>query len=489
MGTEHGSEDRVRAAVIVGAGFSGLGAAIRLDRAGVRDFTVLEKAHGVGGTWRFNRYPGCACDVPSHLYSFSFDLNPDWSRHYAPQPEILAYLERCADRFGVRDRVRTGARFEGATWDEGAACWRIRSTAGPLSARFLVLGLGPLHVPRIPDLPGRFDGPAFHTSAWDPSVDLRGRRVAVVGTGASAIQVVPALQPVVDRLVLFQRTPAWIIPRRDRAIPRWRRALFRRSKLAMQAHRARIYWQQEAVALAMTRHPRLMRAASRLARRHLRAQVPDPALRARLTPDYVMGCKRILLSDDFYPAVQQPNVELIDEALAALEPGAVVSAGGVRREVDAIVWATGFRVTDAFPELPITGRDGLRLADAWAGGPEAYMGTFVAGFPNLATMLGPNTGLGHNSMVFMIEAQLDQVVRAVRLVASGGARSVEVRPEAQAAFNREIQDRLGRTVWMSGCRSWYVDPDGVNRTVWPDYTWRYWLRGLRADRAAWRIRS
>lgn len=473
--------------IIVGSGFSGLGAAIRLKQAGI-DFVLLEKADGVGGTWRANHYPGCACDIPSHLYSFSFELNPDWSRHYAPQAEILEYLEQCTDRHGLRPHLRTNSPLETAHWNEADCVWEIEAGGVEYRARWLILALGPFQEPRIPELPGTFDGPQFHTARWDDSVDLRGKRVAVVGTGASAIQVVPEIQPVVEQLTLFQRTPPWVLRRRDEPIPAWRKALFRRVPGAIRAERAKIYWRAEVHAILMTRLPRALQIASRLGRRHLEEAVADPELRRMLTPDYVMGCKRILLSDDYYPALQRPNVEVIPEALSELGPTSVTSSSGLEREIDVLIWATGFHVTDAGPRVEVIGRDGADLAAMWERGPEAYQGLSIAGFPNLSMMLGPNTGLGHNSMVFMIESQLQQVVQAVQMIERGECRSIEVRPEVQRAYNAEIQDQLKGTVWMTGCRSWYVDPDGVNRTMWPDFTWRYWLEMRKLARNHFAIR-
>lgn len=460
--------------VIVGAGFSGLGMAVALKRAGLHDFVVVEKAPSLGGTWRDNSYPGCACDVPSNLYSYSFAPNPGWSQSFAPQPEILAYLERVADQEGLRPHLRLGQAFQGAAWDERAALWRVSTDRGELRGRALVLGLGPLHHPRLPDWPGLagFPGPVFHTARWDHGVELAGKRVAVVGTGGSAIQVVPALAPRVSRLVLFQRTPAWVIPRHDRAVPAWRKRLYQALPIVQQAHRAGIYGRMETAVLGMVLEPRLMDLFATVARRHLRAQVADPALRQALTPDYSIGCKRILLSDDFYPALCQPHVALVRSAVERVEGGTLVAAGGSRHEVDAVVLATGFHVTDALARVSLTGRQGLPLATAWAQGPAAYLGATVHGFPNLYFLLGPNTGLGHSSMVYMIESQVAHVMAAVRALASG-ARAVEVRADAQERFVRRVQQALRDTVWGSGCRSWYVDADGQNRTLWPGFTWQF----------------
>lgn len=473
--------------VIVGTGFSGLCAAIRLRQAGVEDVVLLEKASALGGTWRDNTYPGCACDVQSHLYSFSFAPNPAWTRNFAGQPEILAYLESVTDRFGIRPLIRFDTEFQGAHWEDDHSRWRVHSARGVLHARALVMAVGPLHQPRIPSLPGAavFDRPAFHSARWDHDVSLDGQRVGVVGTGASAIQIVPAIAEQVAQLHLFQRTPAWLLPRPDRDIGPAERAVYSALPALQWLRRTALYWGNELRTLGMTTDPRLMEVAARLARRHLRRQVADPDLRRRLTPDYTIGCKRVLLSDDFYPALCRDDVQLVDDAVVGLEPGVVRTAGGQRYPVDVLVYATGFHVVDALGALPLTGRQGLPLQDAWADGPEAYLGTTVHGFPNLFMLLGPNTGLGHTSMVFMIEAQVNLLVAAVQRLQQPGATEIEVKAAVQQAFNQQVQDQLDGTVWSSGCRSWYLDDDGQNRTLWPGPTWRFWQRTRQLDDRDW----
>ena len=472
---------------IVGAGFSGLGLAIRLKQAGIDDFVVLERAGRLGGTWRDNRYPGCQCDVESNLYSFSFAPNPDWTRLFPLQPEIWAYLERCADRFGIRPHLRLGEEVTAADWDEGAARWRVRTSGGELTAGLLVGAVGGLSEPSLPDVPGRdrFRGLAFHSAEWDPALDLRGKRVAVVGTGASAVQLVPRLQPLAGRLHVLQRTPAWILPHRDRPVRPLARRLYRRLPGLQQAVRAAVYWWRESFVVAF-RSVRRDSLPERLARRHLERQVADPQLRARLTPDYAIGCKRIIISNDFYPALQAPNAELIPDALAELREHSLVTAGGQEREVDAVVFATGFQVTDGPFAHRLRGRGGRLLADRWQGSPRAYRGTTVAGFPNLFLLLGPNTGLGHTSVVIMAEAQFRYVLGAIRHLRRSGRRTLEVREEAEDAFNRRIQAELAGTVWNSGgCRSWYLDRAGGNPTLWPGMTWRYRRLMRRFDPAAY----
>jgi cation diffusion facilitator CzcD-associated flavoprotein CzcO len=386
--------------VIVGTGFSGLGMAIRLLKDGERDFVLLERAGEVGGTWRDNTYPGCRCDVPSHLYSFSFAPNPNWSSTFSPQPEILDYLRDVARRFGVMPHVRFHTELETAEWDEGDALWRLETSQGPMSAEVLVLGQGPLSEPRLPDLPGldRFEGSAFHSARWDHEHDLEGERVAVIGTGASAIQFVPEIQPRVGQMHVFQRTPPWVVPHPNRAMTAGERALYNRLPAAQLAMRAGVYWARESFVLQF-RHRRFGRLVEGLALRHLRKQVPDPELREKLIPDYAMGCKRILPTDEWYPALTKPNVELVTDAIAEVRPHSVVTADGAEREVDTIIFGTGFHVTDIPVAEMVRGREGRTLADDWDGSPEAYKGAAVAGYPNLFFLVGPNTGLGHNSIV------------------------------------------------------------------------------------------
>ncbi len=468
---------------IVGAGFSGLGLAICLKQKGIEDFVVLERANAVGGTWRDNTYPGCACDVPANLYSFSFAPNPQWSRIYAPQPEIGAYLRRCVARFGLDPHLRCGHEVLDAAWDEACGRWRITTSAGELSAEILAVGAGPLSEPALPSIPGldHFAGTMFHSTRWDHGHDLTGKRIAVIGTGASAIQFVPHIQPRAGRLFLFQRTPPWIIPRGDRAISARERALFRALPLVQRLARARIYWRLELMALGLVYRPDMMESGEQLARRHLEAQVPDPALRARLTPTYRMGCKRILLSDDFYPALQRDNVELVTERIREIRPESVVTEDGTERAVDTLILATGFHVTDSPMAGRVRGREGRVLADAWSTGPQAYLGTTVAGFPNLFLLIGPNTGLGHTSMIYMIESQLSYILDCLRVMERRRLRSVEVQPLRQDAFNNAVQRRMRRTVWTSGCASWYLDAKGHNTTLWPGFTWEYRLRTRRFD--------
>lgn len=471
---------------IIGAGFGGIGAAVRLLQAGFDDLVIFERADDLGGVWRDNSYPGCACDVPSHLYSFSFAPNPDWSRSFSGQAEIWAYLRRVACAFGVLPRIRFCHEVLAATWHEGRRRWLIETSRGPYEAAALVVGSGALSEPAIPELPGlgQFAGASFHSARWDHGYELAGRRVAVVGTGASAIQFVPAIQPVVGRLLVFQRTPPWIVPRVERPISLAERRLYARFPALQLLQRARVYAVRELLVAAF-RHPRLMRLTmQRAAERFLERSVPDPALRAKLTPGYDVGCKRILASNDYFPALQRPNVELITERVVAVTAAGLVTADGVERGADAIIFGTGFRVTAQPIAGKIRGREGRTLAERWGASPRAHLGTTVAGFPNMFFLQGPNTGLGHSSVIYMIERQIEHLVRALRHMRERGVTTIEPRPEAQAAFVAAVDHGMGGTVWTAGgCKSWYLDAAGRNSTLWPGYTWQFARRLRRFDPA------
>ncbi len=475
---------------IIGSGFAGLGMAIRLKERGDDDFIVLERADDVGGTWRANTYPGAACDVPSRLYSYSFAPNPEWTRSFSPQGEILDYLRDCAERFGVREHIRFGCEVERAAWDEDAGEWTIETTGGTVTARVLVSAAGALSEPRLPDIPGveRFAGTVFHSARWDHGHDLTGERVAVVGTGASAIQIVPSIQPKVASVEVYQRTPPWIVPRRDRRFTRVERVLYRRFPALQRIARESIYWGRETNVIGF-RHPRLMKAVvERIARRHLARQVPDPELRRKLTPDYTIGCKRILISNDYYRALSQPNAGVVTEPIVEVRERSIVTADGAEHPADSIVFATGFEVTPPPIVRRIRGRGGRALADVWArDGMQAYRGTTVAGFPNLFFLVGPNTGLGHNSIVYVIEAQIAYVLDALRTMERRSLAAVEPRAGAQAEYNRAIQAKLEGTVWNAGgCASWYLDAAGRNTTLWPTYTFPMKRMLERFDVAAYR---
>lgn len=463
--------------VVIGSGFAGLGMAIKLKEQGEEDYVVLERGDEVGGTWRDNSYPGAACDVPSRLYSFSFAPNAEWTRSFSPQPEILAYLKRCADQFGVRPKIRLGTTATKATWSDDDQRWTIETTAGPLQADVVIAAAGSLSDPRFPDIPGveDFEGKRFHSAAWDHAHDLSGERVAVIGTGASSIQIVPKIQPQVASLKVFQRTPAWIIPRTDRDFTRLEKEAYKRLPALQRLAREAIYWSRELYVIGFTRALQVMKVPEAISRRHLKTQVPDPELRRKLTPNYKIGCKRILISNDFYPALSAPNADVVTEKIERITAKGVVTADGVEHEVDTIVFATGFQVTPPPVADAIVGRDGRSLQDVWKeGGMQALRGTTVAGFPNLFFLVGPNTGLGHTSMVYIIEAQIRYVLEALRAMKERRVATVEARPEAQKRWNDEVQRQLQGSVWQTGgCASWYLDQHGNNVTLWPDFTFRF----------------
>jgi cation diffusion facilitator CzcD-associated flavoprotein CzcO len=460
---------------IVGSGFSGLAMAYRLRRDGIEDFAILEKANDVGGTWRDNSYPGCACDVPSHVYSFSFAPNPNWSTTYSPQAEIRDYIRDIAEREDLLRHVRFGCEVVDAAWDGDSQRWHLETSKGELTARVLVTAPGPLSAPSIPSLPGlgSFEGEVFHSARWNHDYDLEGKRVAVVGTGASAIQFVPKIQPKVAELHLFQRTAPWVLPRTERPITRVERAVFRRFPAAQRAMRTLVYWAREATALPMLRVA-LSPFLRRIGLAHLRKQVPDAELRRRVTPDYAPGCKRILISNDYYPAIGQANVEVVEGGVTAVREHSVVAADGTERAVDAIIFGTGFHVLDMPIAERVRGAGGRTLAEHWQGSPQAHRGTSVPGFPNLFMLLGPNTGLGHMSVVFMAEAQSRYVLQAIHRMDSAGIGALSVKPEASAAYNAAVQRRMKGTVWTEGgCASWYIDANGLNTSLWPDFAYRF----------------
>ncbi|WP_043769482.1 flavin-containing monooxygenase [Algiphilus aromaticivorans] len=465
--------------LVIGTGFAGLGMAIKLKEAGMRDFVVLERDTGVAGTWRANHYPGCACDVQSHLYSFSFAPNPEWTRAFAPQPEIRRYLEGCAERYELLPWVRFGHEVTKMRWEEGAARWLVSTRNGArFSARAVVSGMGGLSNPAIPEIDGAADfaGETFHSATWRHDVDLRGKRVAVIGTGASAIQFVPQIVPEVEHLDLYQRSAAWIMPKPDRAITGIERAIFRRFPLLQKAQRAALYARLESRALAFIAEPRLLKLVRALAKLHLRRQVPNPELRAKLTPDYEIGCKRVLISDDYYPALTLPNVDVVTDGVTRITRDGVVTADGCERPADVIIYGTGFKAQDPVPPDTIIGRDGRDITEGWAErGPQAYYGTTMAGFPNLFFIVGPNTGLGHNSMVYMIETQIGYIMDCLRTMRRDELAAIEPRAEAQQRFNEWVDASHARgTAWSTGCTSWYIHPQsGRNTTLWPGFTFAY----------------
>ncbi|MEV2278035.1 NAD(P)/FAD-dependent oxidoreductase [Nocardiopsis sp. NPDC049922] len=468
---------------VIGTGFAGIGMAVRLRQAGLEDFVVLERADDLGGTWRDNSYPGAACDVPSHLYSFSFAPNPGWSRSFSPQPEIWEYLKRVAGEYGVDRHVRHRHDVTAARWEPRRNRWRIETTGGTVTAQFLVSGAGPLADPSFPDIKGldAFEGTMFHSADWDHDHDLTGRRVAVIGTGASAIQFVPRIQPRVGSLSLFQRTAPWVMFRHDRDITGLESWLFRNLPLTQKIARTSIYWGRENYVFGFAKNPRLLSVVERLGRANIHRGVKDPELRAKLTPDFRAGCKRILMSNDYYPALAQPNVDVVTDGIVEIRPHAVVTrdASGreVEHEVDTIILGTGFHVTDPPIAHRILDADGVSLAQHWGSTAQAFRGTTVAGYPNAFVLAGPNTGLGHTSQVFMIEAQIRYTMRALTYACRNRVDRLAVRPEAQRAYNRMVARAMEGTVWVSGgCDSWYLNEEGRNTTLWPSFTWSYALR-------------
>ncbi|MFN8276006.1 MAG: NAD(P)/FAD-dependent oxidoreductase [Chitinophagales bacterium] len=469
-------EPQIHEVAIVGAGFSGIGLAIKLKREGFTDFVVLEKAHEVGGTWRENTYPGAACDVKSHLYSFSFEPNNNWTRVFSGQKEILDYLVACVDRNNLRPQIRFGWEVNQMVFDEKRQCWIITGANRTIiEARHLVLATGPLHIPNWPNIKGlaQFAGEKFHSSQWNHHYSLKGKRIAVIGTGASAIQFVPEIQPLANQLFLFQRTAPWVIPKADGTISGWRKKLYERIPLVRQAYRNSIYWVNEIQVLGFTSQRFWLRLAEKLVANHLRRHIKDEALLRKVTPIYAMGCKRILLSNNYYPALQKPNVEVVTNAIKEITPYSVVIEDGREVPVDVIICGTGFHVTDSFQFADIKGRGGRSLTEVWQNGAEAYLGTMVHGFPNMYFMIGPNTGLGHNSMVYMIESQITLILDSIHKLRAKQARALEVRLEVQEAFNRDLDKKAEGTVWNSGCMSWYLNAQGRSAAIWPDFTFRF----------------
>ena len=475
--------------LIVGSGFAGLGAAIRLDEAGHRDFVVIERGSDVGGTWRDNTYPGATCDVPSHLYSYSFAPNPNWTRSFSPQPEIWRYLRRVAHDSGTLDRHVFDCELLAARWDDDARHWVVDTSKGGYTAAVLVTAFGALCEPRRPDIDGieSFTGELFHSSRWNADAQLQGRRVAVIGTGASSVQIVPAIAGAVGHLDVYQRSAAWILPRNDRAYTRVERWLFGRFPALQRIPRGLLYGAREGLAAALCYAPRLLRVVEKVGSAHLRRQVADPALRARLTPKFRLGCKRLLISNSYYPALARHDVELVTDAIASIGASSIQTVDGTERPVDVIVIATGFQVTDSPAADLITGADGRTLGEHWrADGQHAYKGTTTAGFPNCFSLVGPNTGLGHSSMIYMIESQLNYLVSALSTMTELGLATVDVRAQVEDRYNRGLQRRMKRTIWLSGCHSWYLDAHGRNTALWPGFSFEFRRRTRRFDLEAYR---
>lgn len=458
--------------IVIGSGFGGLCAGVRLKQAGIDNFVILERDREFGGTWWVNSYPGCAVDIPSHLYSFSFAPNPHWTRRFAGQDELLAYTRGVVRDFGLEPHLRLATAYEGAQFHEEGGYWVVHTSAGVLTARSVISAPGALSRAAIPALAGLagFTGPTFHSSRWDHSVDLRGKRVAVIGNGASAIQFIPRIAPLVAQLDVYQRTPQWIMPRPDRTIGPRERALLARVAPLRLLYRALNYLLYESRAPLFLYAPRLLALPQWVARRHLHDQIADPLLRRQLTPDYKMGCKRVLMANDFYPALARPNVKLITESIGQLSAGAIATADGAERPADVIIFATGFEVERVLNAADVRGRAGKRM---FADSLDAYKGCTVTGFPNYFAIVGPNTGLGHSSMIYMIESAVNYAIDAIKTIRARKLHSVEVKEEVQRTWNATLQRKLRGGVWSSGCRNWYLDGKGRNFAIWPGFTFAY----------------
>ena len=475
--------------LIIGSGFAGLGAAIKLAQAGKSDFVVIERGSEVGGTWRDNTYPGAACDVPSHLYSYSFELNPEWTRSFSQQGEIQSYLRRVARKHNVLDRHVFNCEMESARWNAATAQWDVATSRGDYTASTVISAVGALCEPALPNIAGieDFAGEVFHSAEWNHATDLSGKRVAVIGTGASAIQIVPAVAAQVGHMDVYQRTAPWVLPRMDREYTALERFAFKHVPGFQRLSRALIYAVRESQVVGLAKLPALMKPLQKAAEMHIAQQIGDRALRKKVTPNWRIGCKRMLISNGWYPALQRDNVDLVTDPIAEVRPSSVVTKDGTVREVDAIIVATGFHVTDSPAYDTITGAEGRTLADTFRErGMQAYKGAAVAGFPNLFFLVGPNTGLGHTSMVYMIESQINYVIDAVDTIAREDLATVEVRRQAQDTYNAQLQRQLTPSVWMTGgCASWYLDEHGNNTTLWPGFTFAFRKMTKRFDADAY----
>ncbi|MEU1548255.1 NAD(P)/FAD-dependent oxidoreductase [Nocardia sp. NPDC005745] len=472
-----GRSTRHARTIIIGSGFAGLGLAIRLTQQGRNDFLVLERGSDVGGTWRDNTYPGAACDVPSHLYSYSFALNPDWSRSFSKQGEIQQYIRDVSERYDVRDKHVFDCDVTSARWNTETALWEIESSKGSFTADTVVSAVGALCEPALPDIKGinDFEGEIFHSARWNHDADLTGKRVAIIGTGASAIQIVPAIAAKVGHLDVYQRTAPWLLPRLDRPYTKAERLAFKHVPGLQRLSRAAIYAARETQVVGLAKVPALMQLFEAIAKAKLRYEIRDPQLRAKVTPNFRIGCKRMLISNDYYPALARPNVDVVTDGIAEVRANSIVTEDGTEREIDALIVATGFHVTDSPTYETIFGRDGRTLSEVFDEiGQQGYKGSTIANFPNMFFLLGPNVGLGHTSMVYMIESQINYVADALATIDRLDLRTVEVRRDVQDAYNKDLQAKLAGSVWLTGgCSSWYLDKHGNNTTLWPDFTFEF----------------
>ncbi|MCA4778922.1 NAD(P)/FAD-dependent oxidoreductase [Acinetobacter towneri] len=465
---------------IIGAGFGGLAMAIRLLQRNIHNFVILEKSNEVGGTWRENQYPGAACDVQSHLYSLSFAPKTDWSKRYAEAPEIFQYIQDVVQQFNLREYCQFNSEVVHTEYHEKDCVWHVALKDGrQLSCQYLVFASGPLHVPQIPHIKGieKFQGKVFHSSQWDHQYNLNSKVVASIGTGGSAIQYIPEIAPQVKQLYVMQRTAAWVIPRDERKYLNIEKKLFKQADWFRKLHRARLYWSNESRAIPIMQ-PSVMKYTQKLAEAFIRFQVKDKQLAEKLIPDYIMGCKRILVSNKYFPTFNRKNVELVTDAIQELTEDSIITADGQTRKIDCLIYGTGF-ITDPriyLQPFSCIGEHGIDLKHAWKDGAESYYGISHKGFPNLFQLLGPNTVLAHNSVIFMIEAQVDYILQMMDLVDQSHAQAIAVKDQVQDQFNQKVEAMLNNTVWQSGCVSWYQQDGGKNFALWPTYTWKYWLQ-------------
>ncbi|NLE82359.1 MAG: NAD(P)/FAD-dependent oxidoreductase [Rhodococcus sp.] len=475
--------------LIIGSGFAGLGAAIRLAQKGKRDFLVLERGSDVGGTWRDNTYPGAACDVPSQLYSYSFALNPEWTRSFSTQPEIQQYIQSVSKKYNVLDKHIFDCAVHSAHWNGETSQWQVRTSKGDFLAKIVVTAVGALCEPSLPDIEGidGFEGEIFHSAQWNHDAELTGKRVAVIGTGASAIQIIPAIGKKVEHLDVYQRTAPWILPRADREFTKAEHLAFKYLPGFQRLCRAGIYWMRETQVVGLAKAPIFMKPLQFAAERHMRRQIKDKDLRRKVTPNFQIGCKRMLISNNYYPTLARDNVDLVTDGIARVTANSVITKDGTEREVDAIVVATGFHVTDSPTYGTIFGKDGRSLAEVFdASGQQGYKGAAIANYPNMFFLVGPNTGLGHTSMVFMIESQINYLADALDTIERHDLGTVEVRKDAQDSYNKNLQEKLSHSVWNNGgCASWYLDKHGNNTTLWPGFTFDFRRQTRRFDLAAY----
>lgn len=478
---------------IIGGGFGGIAMAIRLLQQGNHDFLILEKANEFGGTWRENRYPGAACDVQSHMYSLSFAPKTDWSKRYAEAPEIFSYIQHVTHEYNLQQYCRFNCEVHTAKYDENNCEWQLQlSEDTTLIAQYVIFASGPLHVPQIPKISGieKFKGKVFHSSQWDHEYDLTGKNVASIGTGGSAIQYIPEIAPETKKLYVFQRTAAWVIPRDERSYFDLEKTLFKKFDWYRKIHRARLYWSNESRVVPIVK-PVTMKYAQKLAELYIKYQVKDAELAKKLIPNYIMGCKRILISNKYFPTFNRDNVELVTDAIQEVTENSIVTKDGKSREIDCLIYGTGF-ITDPriyLKSFACYGEHGQELKQVWHDGAESYYGVCTKGFPNLFQLLGPNTVLAHNSVVFMIEAQVDYILQMMQLVSKSKSQAIAVKDDIQDQYNEYVQHMLDGTVWQSGCVSWYQQNGGKNFALWPTYTWKYWLATRKVNAADFRLLS